>query len=323
MQTVELGRTGLLAPPIGFGCAAMLGRTGRSQSLRALNEAWNQGIRLFDTARSYGYGESEALLGEFLSGRRDQAIVVTKFGIVPAQMPAWKKVARSVARGVLAVAPSARSFVRKGAANQMSYGHFTPEVLTQSLDKSLRMLKTDYVDVLLMHSPPVSVLEQYDLLNSMQRLVKDGKVRVAGISGETDVVSETMCRHTPGLRAMQFPCNVFDMSAVQTLGKKNEDGHFLMANHPFGGTIRVQQCRHLLHKMAKNPFIPKELREKLQPSEDTLLADVVFSCILRETGIHVVIPAMMKVKHIQTNIQAVAASRFTPAEVEQIRKALR
>ena len=81
MNEIELGSSGLRTPQIGFGCSALLGRSGRSDSLKALGVAWDEGVRFFDTARAYGYGESEGLLGEFLRGRRDQAVIATKFGI--------------------------------------------------------------------------------------------------------------------------------------------------------------------------------------------------------------------------------------------------
>ena len=53
------------------------------QSLRAMGCAWDAGITLFDTARSYGFGDAEAVLGEFLRGKRDKAVIATKFGITP------------------------------------------------------------------------------------------------------------------------------------------------------------------------------------------------------------------------------------------------
>ena len=66
---------------LGFGCGAVMGRVGKPASLLAMEEAFSQGINLFDTARSYGMGQAEAVLGEFLRGKRSQAIVSTKFGI--------------------------------------------------------------------------------------------------------------------------------------------------------------------------------------------------------------------------------------------------
>jgi aryl-alcohol dehydrogenase-like predicted oxidoreductase len=70
MRSVALGLDGMNASVLGFGCSAVLGRAGRRASLAALGAAYEAGITFYDTARSYGYGESEALLGEFLRGRQ-------------------------------------------------------------------------------------------------------------------------------------------------------------------------------------------------------------------------------------------------------------
>lgn len=322
LQEIELGRSGLRAPAIGFGCAALLGRAGKSASKRALAAAWDEGVRFFDTARSYGYGESEGLLGAFLKGRRDKAIIATKFGIQPAPQPHWKRIARSAARSLLAVTPSARSLVRKAAGTQLSSGQFTTAVLQRSIEQSLRMLQTDYVDVLFMHAAPATVLEQEDLLGAMGRLVEQGKVRLAGLSSEPGVVETALQRQTAPLRAMQFPCNVFELSAAFGLVGRNASGALLVANHPFGGATRVQACRTILRQLAVQPDIDVGLREKLGTIDDHILADIVFACILRETGIHIVIPAMMQMDHVRANVRAISESRFSSADIRTIRASL-
>ena len=243
MQDIELGNSGLRAPQVGFGCSALLGRSGRTESLRALAAAWDEGIRFFDTARAYGYGESEALLGEFLQGRRGQAVISTKFGIVAARQSGWKRAARTVARNILAVAPSAHSLLHKGAASQFSDNQFTIPVLQQSIDESLRKLRTDCVDMLFLHAAPASVLDQDDLLEAMARLVETGKVRIAGLSAEPDVVELAMKRQTQPLRGMQFPCNVFNISSTLCSRQRSAEDYILVANHPYGGVARVQRCR--------------------------------------------------------------------------------
>src|SRR5579862_756078 len=214
MQDIELGNSGLRAPQVGFGCSALLGRSGRTESLRALEVAWDEGIRFFDTARAYGYGESEALLGEFLRGRRNQAVIATKFGILPARQTAWKQVAKALARKVVAVAPASRAMLRKGAGTQFTQNQFTIPVLQESIETSLRKLGTDYVDMLFLHAAPATVLAQDDLLEAMDRQIQEGKVRVAGLSADPDVVTLALERKTAPLRAMQFPCNVFSLSGA-------------------------------------------------------------------------------------------------------------
>lgn len=322
MRSVKLGETGLSASVLGFGGAAMLGRSGRRASLRALAAAWDAGITFYDTARSYGYGESEPLLGEFLHSRRDRAIIATKFGILPSVQPLWKRAVRPLVRGLLALAPGARGAVRARIAGELVPGQFSVAVLEQSLNESLRRLRTDYVDLLFMHSAPAGVLDDEELLGALASLVSAGKVRVAGISCEPDVAALALDRNPPALRAVQFPCNVFDLAGALQLDGPASTGWAKVANHPFGGVMRVQRCREILGRIAASPDIPAELREKLGQVDDSVLADVVLNLILRGTGIHVVIPAMMKVAHVRENVRAVTESRFTCNEIARLREAL-
>ncbi len=322
MQDIELGNTGLRVLQVGFGCSALLGRSGRTESLRALAAAWDEGIRFFDTARAYGYGESESLLGEFLQGRRGQAIIATKFGILAARQSGWKRVAKTVARKVLAVLPSTHSLLHKGAASQFSDNQFTIPVLQQSIEQSLRKLRTDFVDMLFLHAAPASVLDQDVLLDAMGKLVETGKVRIAGLSAEPDVVELAMERQTQPLRAMQFPCNVFNISGAASFSQQSAGNYVWVANHPYGGVARVQRCREVLRALVKKQELDPVLCEKLGALGDTVFADVVLNVILRDSGVHVVVPAMMRVEHIRANVQAVSKSRFDSREIAQIRKAL-
>ena len=157
MRTIDLNISGQKTTVnkvsvLGLGCAAMLGRAGRRESLAALGAAYEAGINFFDTARSYGYGACEGLLGEFFAGeRRDSIVLCTKFGILPGNPGGWKNKVKPLARAVLKVVPQLRGAVRKQAADQFTPGQFSVATLRSSFETSLRELKTDYVDILLMH----------------------------------------------------------------------------------------------------------------------------------------------------------------------------
>ncbi|WP_263383221.1 aldo/keto reductase [Granulicella arctica] len=314
-----LDRDDLPASLLGFGCGPVLGRVGRNDSLRAMGAAWDAGINLFDTARSYGYGEAEGLLGEFLAGKRERAVILTKFGIWPEQQQGWKQMVKPMVRGLLKLAPGARALVRRGAAGQMTANQFTVPVLRKSLEESLRKLRTEYVDVLFLHSAPASVMEQADLMAELERVVAEGKVRFAGISAEPEVIGVAIDLAMPVLRAMQFPANVFDLAVTEHTGRSTA-GPFFVANHPFGGVMRVAESKRLIAELAGSAEISQELREKLEGGSSLLLADVVFSVILRGTGIDAVVPAMMKVENLLTNVKAISESRFTDVEVMVLRK---
>jgi len=321
MRPAQIGDTGIFCSVLGFGCSAIMGRSGKRASLRALGEAWEAGITLYDTARSYGGGESEAILGEFLAGRRDQAIISTKFGIVPAALPLWKRVAKPAARALISLAPSARAAVHKRAGSQVIQGQFSVSVLRESFHLSLRKLRTDYVDFLFLHAAPASVLEQDDLLSAMERLVESGKVRAAGISANPEVIGVVLDQRARPLRALQFPCNIFDFSAPEIIEAcPNGAGMGAIANHPFGGVTRVHQCRQILERTAAGLGLDATLREKLDPIDDGVLADVILNLILSHRSIDAVVPAMMQLDHLERNVTAVTRSRFSPEELSMLRK---
>lgn len=320
MRSTQIGNSGISCSTLGFGCSALLGRSGRRASLRALAAAWEAGITLYDTARAYGYGESEAILGEFLAGRRERAVIATKFGITPVRPPLWKRLAKPAARALIALAPSMRAAVRKQAGRQFVEGQFSVAVLTESIHLSLRKLRTDYVDLLFLHAAPASVLQQDDLLDAMERLVDSGKVRAAGISADTASIRAALDRKSSPLRVLQFPCNLFDFSAPELIAAHpNSSGMGAIANHPFGGVTRVRQSREILARIAAAPEVEPGLREKLGSVDDGVLADVVLNMILSRSPINAVVPAMMRLDHLARNVAAITTSRFTPDEINLLR----
>jgi aryl-alcohol dehydrogenase-like predicted oxidoreductase len=304
---------------LGFGCSALLGRSSRSESLTALNTAYDVGITFFDTARSYGYGASEGLLGQFLQGRRDKVILCTKFGILPVARN-WKQMVKPVARAAIRLVPSLRQAAQRQAANQFTANQFSLATLQSSLDTSLRQLRTDYVDMLLMHNAPASVLQQQDLLEALSRLVEQGKVRMTGISGELPVIEEIFAQHPPALTIAQFAVNLSNIAFTQqTVRERNL---FLTANHPLGGPTGVAGTRERIAQLATSSALSATLREKLSSDDPQIFPELVFNTILSDTGISAVIPAMMQSAHIRSNILAIESCRFTNAELAEFRTAL-
>src|SRR5665213_3151260 len=319
MRYITLRIGGVQASVLGFGCAAIMGRCGRRESLRALNAALDGGITFFDTARSYGYGESESVVGDFLQGRRDRVVLSTKFGIVPNWQPRWKRSLMPALRAILEVAPSARNLIRTQVKSQLKENQLTVKVLRESLEESLRRLHTDYVDILFMHAAPASALAQSDLLNELEKLIVAGKIRMAGISSEPEVIASALKARLPVLRAMQFPVNLFDLRMTQAHSVAQTKDLVFVANHPFGGVGRVQETKARLRNFAAMPSIPVELRRKLNSSGDGLLSDVIMNLILTNTGIQIALPSMMNESHLKDNIQSITNSRFTGEELNWIR----
>jgi len=306
---------------LGFGCAPLMGRVGRRDSLAALAAAEDAGINFFDTARSYGYGESEGLLGGFLKGRRHSKVICTKFGILP-HKSGWKQKVKPLAQSAIRLFPGLRKYARKQAAGQSVSGQFSVAVLRTSFETSLRELETDYVDMLILHAAPVAVLDQDDLLEAMARLVESGKVRMAGISGDHPAIVETFRRQPPALTTAQFALNRTCLDFVDETRRPEARKLLLVANHPFGGPAGVDSVYRSIAAMRAEGELPADLRSKLDPADPQLMPEMLLNLILQGTGIAAVLPSMVRKSSLASNLRAIESCRFSLDELELLRRAL-
>jgi D-threo-aldose 1-dehydrogenase len=193
LATVSLPGTDITTSVLGFGCSRLLGPTSREQALRLLETAYDAGIRHFDVARAYGSGDAEGVLGRFLAGRRDQVTVTTKFGIRPLPVVAERRLLLSAARQLMKASPTVRGFLGRQGARLVKRGAFSPEEARDSLETSLRVLRTDYVDILLLHDCRLEDCSP-ELLDVLRGAVTAGKIRAFGVG--TSVESAAAIAHS-------------------------------------------------------------------------------------------------------------------------------
>jgi aryl-alcohol dehydrogenase-like predicted oxidoreductase len=149
-----LGQDGPSVFPLGLGCMGMsyaYGPADRTESLATLRHALDAGVTFLDTADVYGDGENEKLVGEAITGRREDVVLATKFGIVRGQR-------------------------RFGGDVDGS-----PEYVRAAIERSLTRLRVAHVDLYYLHRPDSSVPIE-DTVGAMAELVAAGKVRWLGLS---------------------------------------------------------------------------------------------------------------------------------------------
>jgi aryl-alcohol dehydrogenase-like predicted oxidoreductase len=178
-------------PVLGFGTAAIMGRVSRRTGSAALERAHAAGIRHFDTARSYGWGEAEGVVGAVLSRhRREDIRLVTKCGILPVRNSPLLGLAKSIARWALALAPGLKAQVRRVASAESFQPVRTYEIdgLAGSLRTSLAELGVSYIDDLLLHnfSPDRPGIEDVGAWFRAQQ--RAGTIRRFGFSVEGDLL---------------------------------------------------------------------------------------------------------------------------------------
>src|SRR5512136_720977 len=178
MEYRELGRTGWKVSAISFGAWAIGGTWGPVEdkdSLAALNRAVDLGVNFFDTADVYGDGRSERLLARLRRERSETIYVATKAG---------RRLAPHVAAGY-------------DRAN-----------LTAFVERSLRNLETEAIDLLQLHCPPTDVYYRPEVFAILDDLVSAGKIRHYGVSVER-VEEGLKALEYPGVQSVQIIFNIF------------------------------------------------------------------------------------------------------------------
>jgi aryl-alcohol dehydrogenase-like predicted oxidoreductase len=232
MDRVSVPGTDISLSRLGFGLAPLGGRVGRAESLRLLELAFDAGITHFDTARSYGYGQVESVLGDFLDRHRDEVTVTTKLGIAPPKNSSGFRTAKSLARAVTRVAPGTRRLLRRGGQRMVSGGRFSVAEARESLETSLRELRVDRVDLLLLHECSPEDLSGDGLIEFLDEAVREGKVGRYGIA--TDPASTALImRRSPGSAGIVQVANSAVAPNLEDLDIPSETG--VITHTPLGG----------------------------------------------------------------------------------------
>lgn len=160
LPTSVLGRTGLTVTRLSFGAMEIRGSRiwgGRpvtdQQAEAILNAVLDEGINFIDTANDYG--RSEEFIGKFIATRRNEFYLATKCGC---------------------------TVVRKDENTDETPHVWTRDNLFRGLNESLRRMKTDYVDIMQLHNPPVEETEKNHLVDALKEMQQQGKVRFISIS---------------------------------------------------------------------------------------------------------------------------------------------
>ncbi len=194
MQYRELGRTGWKVSTISFGAWAVGGAWGTvddKESLAALHRALDKGVNFIDTADVYGDGRSERLIAQLRKERKEKFYVATKAG---------------------------------RRLNPHNAAGYSRENITAFIERSLKNLQTEALDLLQLHCPPTEVYYKPELFGALDDLVKAGKLRHYGVSVEK-VEEALKAIEYPNVQSVQIIFNIFrqrpaDLFFAEAIKKK-------------------------------------------------------------------------------------------------------
>ena len=318
MQMIPLASTGRATTCLGFGGSSLMGALNRRQSLALLESAYDAGIRHFDTAPIYGYGEAESCLGEFLARHRADCTVTTKFGIPRPRNQPLIRVARAIVGPMVQRSPALKRRLqgvgRQGPARQDTSAEpvapvipnpiFTAEQARASLKRSLRELKTDRIDLFLLHEVRAIDLAADPaggtLLDMLEGLVAAGTIGAFGVGSEAARVGELLVRHPRYCRVLQYEWSVFDDVVAQ--GSAFRIHHrSLSANFP-GLVARLKAEPQKLKQLSQ------EVGEDLGDRE--MLANLMLKASLVHNPGCVVLFSSKSPRHVEDNVAVAGDARL-------------
>ena len=252
MQYRSLGRTGWDVSEMGFGAWGIggdaWGKTDDTDAIAALHKAIELGVNFIDTADVYGDGHSEQLIAQVRKQHRENLIIATKAG---------RRLNPHVAEG------------------------YNRQNLTSFVERSLRNLEMEALDLLQLHCPPSEVYDQPEVFGVLDELVQQGKVRYYGVSVETVEEALKAIRY-PNVQSIQIIFNMFRF-------KPSEQFFAAAKERKVGIIVRVPLASGLLTgKFRPDSQFAESDHRKFNRHGEAFDAGETFSGVDYETGLQAV-----------------------------------
>ena len=293
MEYRTFGKTGMRVSEIGLGCGP-LGIDREADYAPLLSRALELGVSFFDSADFYSSYRSEEWLGKVLSPRRDEVILATKFGTIP------------------------------GKGKDFSVSH-----MRKSLEESLKRLRTDYIDIYQLHSPPRAVLQDDELLAALHAVKKEGKIRFYGISldgGEFGIDAIEAWN----VDSIQIAFNLFhqgpaerffaeaERRGVGVIVKSPLDSGMLGGDLDPGKPQKLDDARERWgeEETARRQRLFEEVKFLAEGTGRTW-SQAALQFVLSFGAVSVAIPGTTSVEHVEENVAA-AGGRLSAEELQRI-----
>jgi len=316
MEYRALGNTGLRVSAVGLGAweiggavsltfeglgtiAHGYGAVDDREAVALIHRCEDLGINFVDTAPIYGDGHSEELLGLALAGRRERWTVCTKGG--------------------------------HGAAGGQAWTDFSePRILAQ-IDESLRRLRTDHVDLYLLHGPPPADVARGECLDALRKAKQQGKARFVGVSLGGNQLGAELCRRRL-VDALQQSISLAGASAIgELLPAAWEANVGIIARGVFAagfltGAVKADTAfpqddrRSWMNRNYKQELTGHAERLGALVTPDRSLAQLCIRFVLDQPGVSTVISGSKTLAHMEENARAADLPALSAAEQEELHR---
>jgi aryl-alcohol dehydrogenase-like predicted oxidoreductase len=313
-------KLGLEVSALGLGCWAIggpfwagetplgWGKVDDAESIRAIHRALDLGVTFFDTANVYGAGHSERVLAQALAGRRDQVVIASKFNALFDE-----------------------------DTRQVTGSDTSPAGIRRACEGSLRRLDTDYIDVYLFHDNGFPPEKAQPVRDTLEALVKEGKIRVYGWSTDFPKSAEYFAQGEH-CAAIEAQLNVLDDNpAIVSVCEQHNLAlinrgplamGLLTGKYAIGTGVSIDDVRgqkspewmKYFKDGQPNPEFLKKIaavREILMSNGRTL-AQGALAWLWGRSENNIPIPGFRTVKQVEENAKAMQFGPLTQSQVEEI-----
>ena len=313
MLTRKLGRSGVEVSAVGMGCWAIggpfwrddrpvgWGKVNDAESIGAVHRALELGVTLFDTADVYGCGHSERVLGQALAGRREGAIIATKFGNLFDER------------------------TRRVTAQRSD-----PRHIRAACEASLRRLDTDYIDLYQFHNGDHDPAAADDVRETLEQLAAEGKIRHYGWSTDSPDAARTFAAG-PHCTAVQQRLNIFEGNAetlavceeldLASLNRGPLIRGLLTGKFHADSTLPADDLRHKWDFRAGQPARHLAMLEKIREvltRDGRSLAQAAIGWLWARSEKTIPIPGFKSVRQVEDNAAAMDFDRLSAEQMAEI-----
>src|SRR4051812_36594075 len=295
MTKKPFGRTGLQVSTLGYGAApAAYLAAGRQRTASMINKMLDAGMNVLDTAASYP--GSEKFIGENLSSRRRDYVLISKCG---------SKIPES-----------------DGAP-------WSEKLIADTVDRALKLLKTDVVDVMLLHSCDLETLKKGEAIGALAKARDAGKIRFAGYSGDNEAAD--FATTLPDVAVIETSINIVDQVNLNWLLKAQEKQIGVIAKRPIANAAwkQIHQQPGMYQSYAKeytDRFSAMGLRLSdlgYSDADPSAWSELALRFTLSQPGVHTAIIGTTNPKNAEANIAAANKGPLPGDVVGKIRSAFR
>lgn len=296
MKKNVLGKTGLRVTPLGFG-GAPFGYLNieRSRVEWLLQAVLDRGINVIDTAECYP--GSEEAIGRVLRSRRSEFVLITKCG---------------------------------HKAPGLEGEEWSAKLIAASVDRSLRQLRTEWIDVILLHSSDLETLKRGEALGALVKAREAGKVRWVGYSGDNEAALYAL--GLPEVSVLETSVSICDQAAIdRLLPVARERGIGVVAKRPLANAawrkpyeqkgIYIDYAKPYMRRFEKMGLDPKKLGFRGDPA--SVWPEIALRFTLSQPGVATAIVGTTNPERLERNVAAAKKGALDPSIVAEIRAAFR